>query len=221
MLELEEEDELENMKEYKKEYHQRKDEERERMKSILIKEIEKVKQKNKMVDLYKEKQKLKNRVFYHIQAYNIGKQYLSKLQQNTIQTLLNNGFFPNYLQQELENSYTNWSIEQTFNELMKIEPIFGFDKKENGLLFDECVIKIQETRIPVDQRREKLLEKMRKRKFNILNKQKKIVKLFYRDMNIGTIPSFEARLFAKFIDGTMMEYENNKISRLTVLQSNF
>ena len=78
-MEIEQEDEMENMKEYKKDYCKRRETEKENWKVLLQKEIDRVKQKNKMLDYYRERQKLKNKVFYTLQNHNIGSNYLKNI----------------------------------------------------------------------------------------------------------------------------------------------
>lgn len=217
-MEIEQEDEMENMKEYKKDYCKRRETEKENWKVLLQKEIDRVKQKNKMLDYYRERQKLKNKVFYTLQNHNIGSNYLKNMRNETLTRLFQQGFYPNDIKSRLEVNYVDWLVEETNKETNNLK--ISYDSVQNGQLknplFNEFIVNLKETRHAVDLKREKLREKMRRRNFNNLNKDKKIIKLFYKDLS--TIPTFESRFFAKFIDGTMQEYENAKATRLTALQ---
>lgn len=208
------------MLEYKKEYQKRRDLDTLNIKNVLQKEIDRVADKNRMLDDYKKKQKMKIRIHKNLQAYAISSLYLKDLSQHSFENLLYHGFFPNNLQIQLQNNYTDYLVEQTEKNLNKMMPIFSFDEKDHVLnkVFDGILENMKKTRQPEDLKREKWLEKMRKRKFNVLNKDRRVVRLFYRDIYQGTIPSFEARLFAKFMDGTLKEYETNKENELLALQ---
>ena len=208
------------MKEYKKQYCKRKETEKENWKTLLQKEIDRVKQKNKMLDYYRERQKIKNKVFYTLQNHNIASQYLKNLKLHTFDKIFKQGFYPNELKNKLEINFSDWIVEETNKEFNVLKLAYEFDQIQGkSSLFNEFVINLQETRHAVDLKREKMREKMRRRKFNDLNKDKKIVKLFYRDNN--TIPTFESRYFAKYIDGTIQEYETQKTTELAQLLEQF
>lgn len=206
------------MKEYKKAYYQRRETEKENWKNVLQKEIERVKQKNKMLDYYRERQKFKSKAFYTLQNHNIGCNYLQNLKNNTFLKLFEQGLFPNDFKDNLEIVYSDFLVDETLKEFNALKMSHEFHKvlRNNTPLFHELVFDLQEVRHAVDLKREKTREKMRRRKFNDLNKDKKIIKLFYKDAN--TVPTFESRYFSKFIDGTMQEYETLKVTRLAALQ---
>jgi hypothetical protein len=208
------------MLEYKKEYQKRRDLDALNIKNVLQKEIDRVADKNRMLDEYKKKQKMKIRIHKNLQAYAISNDYLKDLNKNAFENLLYHGFFPNNLQIQLKNDYTDFLVDQTEKVFSKMMPIFSFDEKDHSLnkFFSSISEEMQKSRLSEDLKREKWLAKMRKKKFNILNKNKRVVRLFYRDIYQGTIPSFEARLFAKFLDATLREYENNKENELLALQ---
>lgn len=216
-MEIEREEELENMKEYKISYYKRRETEKENWKMLLQKEIERVKQKNKMLDLFRDRQKLKNKVFYTLQNHNIGSNYLKNLKKNTFNKIFAQGFYPNELKNHLEINFSEWLIEETSKEANALKVSYDFeDLQGKASLFNEFVVQLQETRHAVDLKREKMREKMRKRKFNDLNKNKRVIKLFYKDPN--TVPTFESRFFTKYIDGDIQDYETQKATRLATLQ---
>ena len=209
---------MDNMKEYKKNYCKRRETEKENWKAVLQKEIDRVKQKNKMLDYYRDKQKMKNKVFYTLQNHQIGSNYLKNLRTETLGKLFEQGFYPNETKNGLEINFTDWLVDETTKEFNTLKISYDFAKNVHAKnqLFNEFIIDLKEARHAVDLKREKTREKMRRRKFNDLNKDKKIIKLFYKDPN--TIPTFESRYFGKFIDGTMQEYEHQKATELAALQ---
>jgi hypothetical protein len=202
------------MKEYKKQFYRRKELERDKWRNVLEKERELEVQKAKMLEKYKERERKKIEVSKRLQAYNIAAGFLRNLEENTLEQLINDGFYQNEFENQLKSDFLDWLVDETQAESAKIESIYENTEK----LFGERVPKLVKKKDKIIKQRDAVRLKKERRRQNF-SQSHRVLRVFYKDEI--TVASYFVNNFLRFIDGGLNDYEQNYEARSQALQGSY
>lgn len=195
-LEIEEQEEILNMKKYRLEYEKRMQEKSNDEEEIVNKELALIKAKDLFLDDLRKKEKNKLMIQKKVQNMVIAKKYGSTLFKSAMRNLELHGFYQGGFEIERDNELLGWLVDETtkkYNEeehdLKLIEG--GFGEVETSL----CLI-----RKPILDKLGRKKTRKQLKKFNLSKKERKI-RVFYE------APLFNSTFFShyleKWLEGTL------------------
>lgn len=117
MLEIEQDEEILNMRRFKKQYDSRQDTEKRKKFGIFEREVATMKDKDRLVDSYRLKEMRKIECLRRVQNYAIAKAYLRDVRVNAISSLFATGFYPNEAKIAIQTDFLDWLVDETAKEI--------------------------------------------------------------------------------------------------------
>lgn len=211
MLEIEEEEEISKIQQYKKEYAERRQKEDKAWRAVVQKEVDIITKKNKLLEEARKREKAKIELLHRVQAYNIARTYLSRISFNSLEFLYNNGYYHNTEREALNVRVPEFLVDNLKEEYSLKEQI---DEQVN-VLFDFLPELYASLRKPADEQYQKKAAKRQSRRVNYENKLKRVRILYRHD---DTPATFVAKYIQKFFEGALEEYLNGMKARLREIQ---
>lgn len=210
MIEIEEEEEIRRIKEFKEQYWKRRQEDEQKWKSMLQKELETIAAKDKKLEEYRLREEKRIRVLRKLQAHQIAKTYLRDVGFNAISFLHDNGFYQNDQKEELINKIPDFFAEGVIKTLTQRYGV----KNAVGELFNHIEGELIARREKADQDFKK---KQQKRKMKRINhsKDQRLVRFAYLDDS--TPSTYFVRFISKLQEqdlGAFFEDYKSRISQL-------
>lgn len=201
MLEIEEEEEIKKIHEFKQEYAQRRQKEEKAWRDVVQKEIDIITRKNKVLEQARKREQAKVALLRKVQAFNIAHAYTQSISFNSLNFLFNNGYYHDQEREALNVKIPEFLIEKLRDEYMAKENIIS----TMDSLFNFLPQAYLSMRKSADQQYNKKAAKRRSRRVNYENNQKR-VRIFYRDDN--TPSTFFTKYLPKFFEGALDDYLN-------------
>lgn len=110
-LEVEEEYELDQIRNYKFSYHKRRQAEKNEWELEVKKEIQRIKQKNKALDTARIKRKQQFETIQKLQCLNVAKSFLANNFMQSMKLLVSKNHWPNTFKEQLNVQYKDWLYE--------------------------------------------------------------------------------------------------------------
>jgi len=117
MIEIEEEEELSRIKKFKEEYWKRREEDEQKWKGMLQKELDAISTKEKKLEEFRLKEDTRIKVLRKLQSYQVARTYLRDLQFNSISYLHKNGLYVNEEREELVNKVPSFFVDGVIKTL--------------------------------------------------------------------------------------------------------
>lgn len=141
MLEIEQDEEILNMRKFKRQYEGRVDGEKRKRFAIFEREVATMKEKDRLLDTYRLKELQKIECLRRAQNYSIAKNYLRDVKVNAISGLFNAGYYPNDKKIAIQTEFLDWLVDETAKELEERKALRNsanhvFDKQTLHLLKD-------------------------------------------------------------------------------------
>jgi len=188
LIEIEEEEEISRIKDFKEQYWKRRQEDEQKWKGMLEKELEIIAAKDRKLEEYRLREEKRIRVLRKLQAAQIAKNYLRDVSFNSISFLHDNGFYQNDQKEELINKIPDFFAEGVIKTLTQKYNA----KNAVAVLFNHIEGELMARREKADQDFKK---KQQKRKVKRINhsKDQRLVRFAYLD------DSTPSTYFARFI----------------------
>lgn len=211
MLEIEEEEEISKIQNYKKEYAERRKKEDQAWRAVVQKEVDIINRKNKILDEGRRREKAKIELLHKVQAFNVAKTYLGRVSFNSLDFLYNNGYYQNVEREALNVLVPEYLVDNLKEEYSLKEQI---DEQVN-VLFDFLPELYVSLRKPADERYQQKAAKKQSRRVNHENNMRR-VRILYRHEETPT--TFISKYIQKFFEGSLAEYLTLMKARLQEIQ---
>ena len=211
IVEIEEEDEISRIKKFKGEYWKRRQEDEQKWRSILQKELDAITTKDKKVEEYRLREEKKIRVLRKLQTYQIAKNYLRDVGFNALSHLHNNGLYQNNKSEELINKIPGFFVNgviQTLTQRHKVRDLLAS-------AFNHIEGELTVLRQAADNRYKRKQEKVNLKRINN-SKDERLVRFAYID---STTPStYFVRFMSKLQEQELTAYFDDYRNRVNQLK---
>jgi len=211
IIEIEEEQEIHRIKQFKEGYWKRRQEDEQKWKAMLVKELETIASKDKKLEEYRLREEKRIRVLRKVQTYQIAKTYLRDLGFNTLSFLHNNGLYQNTQREELINKVPNFFIDGVIKTLTHRHNI----KDMVAVAFNHIQGNLMALRESRDKQFKRKQEKRRVKRINN-SKDERLARFMYAD---DTTPSsYFVRFLSKFQEQELHAYFDDYRARVYQLK---
>ena len=122
-MELEEEDEVQAMNQFKIQFDQRKLEEHIKHKRTLDQEQTRFTKKDELLDFFREKEVMRQQAFKVVQVYNISRLYISNVLHHSLLNVYHHNYYQNSFQNNLQNTFLDWLYTHTTSYLNQLNTL--------------------------------------------------------------------------------------------------
>jgi len=214
MIEIEEEEELNRIKKFKEEYWKRREEDEQKWKGMLQKELDAISTKEKKLEEYRLKEDKRVKVLRKLQSYQVARTYLRDLQFNSISYLHKNGLYVNEEREELVNKVPSFFVEGVIKTLGQRQTV----RSDFAEAFNNIEGELLARREIADKQFKKRQEKKRIQRINN-SKTERLVRFIYLDDS--TPSSYFAKFVSKMQEQDLPAFFNDYRSRLAQLKDRF
>jgi len=214
LIEIEEEEEIFRIKTFKEAFWRRRQEDEEKCKAMLMRELEIIAVKNKKLDEFRLREERRINLLRKVQTYHFAKTYLRDVAFNSLSHVFNNGLYQNDPREELINNLPPFFIDGISKILTKRHNI----RDQVAQAFTQIEGEIMARREAPDSRYKKKQEKKRVRRIN-QSKDERLVRFMYAD---DTTPSsYFVRFISKLQEPELKAYFEDYNSRVEQLKEKF
>jgi len=211
LIEIEEEEEISRIKKFKEEFWKRRQEDEQKWKIMLEKELQIISIKENKLEEYRIREEKRIRVLRKVQSYQLARLYLRDVGFNSLSFLHNNGLYHNQEREELVNKLPPFMVDGVFNIV---------NKRQNhrtlvANAFTHIEGELMTRREVADNKYKKRLEKRRIKRINH-SKEERLVRFIYMDET--TPSSYFVRFISKLQEPDLSVYFDDYRSRVNQLK---
>ena len=210
VIEIEEEEEIAKIQNFKQEFIRRRQQDEKAWKEILQKEVDKITKKNKVLEKYNERARYQSIVIQKVQAFNIAQNYMRNIKFNTFSFLYNK----NITNEEIKGEIPKIIIQRMQSNMITNENIL----LEINNLFTHLPKYLTSIRASYDEKFNKSKEKRRIKRINYSKENRFLRILFYDEYTPG---SLVVRHLPKWQDNTLDDYLTVMKTRIQELHGIF
>ncbi|EAR87043.2 radial spoke 3 protein (macronuclear) [Tetrahymena thermophila SB210] len=212
MLEIEQDEEILNMRKFKRQYDHRRDAEKKKTFQIYEREVNTMKEKDRLLDLYRQKENQKIDCLHRVQNYSIARNYLRDVKVNAISKLYNAGYYPNDLKISIETDFIDWLVEETSKEIQERKAL----KDSITNTFDQITLhQLREQKQPHLKVIEKKKRKAAERRIND-SQNTRLIRVCFKDTQ--KLPTHFGKHINRFLEGTLDEWKETFNTKYNALQ---
>jgi len=214
LIEIEEEEEIFRIKTFKEAFWRRRQEDEEKWKAMLMKELEIIAVKNRKLEEFRIREEKRINLLRKVQTYQFAKTYLRDVAFNSLVHVYNNGLYQNDPREELINKLPPFFIDGIHKILTKRHNI----RDQVAQAFTYIEGDLMARRQIADNRYKKKQEKKRVRRINH-SSDERLVRFMYED---DTTPSsYFVRFISKLQEQDLKAYFEDYNSRVEQLKEKF